>query len=228
MSDSSGYGGFSAPGPQNPQGSAPSPYGAGDSTGAGDSYGSSDPYGSGFPYDSANSFGSANSYGSGDSYGTHDPYGSGNGYGPTDPYATGSSAPSGGPFGSPEQAPRTDGAPSHQPSYQPASQPSYQASTAYPGGMHGAGYAPRPTSGMAIAGFVLGLVGLVVACGALSPLGVIFSVIGMQATGENSTHGGRGFAIAGLIISIIGTLLLLLVVGGFVLGSLAESTSRTY
>jgi uncharacterized membrane protein len=228
MSDSSGYGGFSAPGPQDPQGSAPSPYAPGASTGEGGYYGASDPYGASDSYGASGSYssgepyGSADPYGSGDSFGSADAYASSSPYGSGDPYAAGASAPEGGPFGSPEQAPRPGAEPSSQPSYPPAYQPSYQVSTAYPAGMYGA-TALRPTSGMAITGFVLGLVGVVVTCGLTAPIGIIFSFLGMQATGENGTHSGRGFAIAGLVLSIIGTAVLLLFVGLMVLGAVSGS-----
>lgn len=56
--------------------------------------------------------------------------------------------------------------------------------------------APK-TNGMAIAGFVLSLVGC-------SPLGLIFSILGMNQTKADPSQGGRGLAIAGLVISIIG------------------------
>ena len=61
--------------------------------------------------------------------------------------------------------------------------------------MSGTG-APK-TNGMAIAGFVCSLVGC------LWPLGLIFSIVGMNQTSKDPSQGGRGLAIAGLIISII-------------------------
>jgi hypothetical protein len=50
---------------------------------------------------------------------------------------------------------------------------------------------------MAIAGFVLALI----CCTA--PLGVIFSAIGLNQIGKDSSQGGKGLALAGLIIGII-------------------------
>ena len=51
------------------------------------------------------------------------------------------------------------------------------------------------TNGMAITGFVLSFL--------CWPLGIIFSAIGMSQTGKDPSQGGRGLAIAGLIISLV-------------------------
>lgn len=55
------------------------------------------------------------------------------------------------------------------------------------------------TNGMAITGFVLSLL--------CWPLGLIFSIIGMNQTSKDTTQGGRGLAIAGLVISIVGAVI---------------------
>ena len=56
------------------------------------------------------------------------------------------------------------------------------------------------TSGMAIAGFVLSFL--------CSLLGLIFSIIGLsQVNKSNGTLGGKGLAIAGIVISAIGLLI---------------------
>jgi len=54
---------------------------------------------------------------------------------------------------------------------------------------------PKKTNGMAITGFVTSFF-----CGVL---GIVFSAIGLSQTGKNPNQGGRGLAIAGLIISIV-------------------------
>lgn len=71
---------------------------------------------------------------------------------------------------------------------------------------------PAPTSAMAVTGFVLGLVGLILCPGIVSPVGLLFSVLGMRETGAASwsRKGGRGLAIAGLVLSLIGVVMLLL------------------
>jgi hypothetical protein len=63
--------------------------------------------------------------------------------------------------------------------------------------MSGTG-APK-TNGMAIAGFVCSLF--------CWPLGLIFSIMGMSQTSKDPSQGGRGLAIAGLIISIVSVVL---------------------
>jgi FtsH-binding integral membrane protein len=59
------------------------------------------------------------------------------------------------------------------------------------------------TNGMSVAGFVLSLL----FCTA--PLGLIFSAIGMNQTKKDPSQGGRGLAIAGLVIGIIFTVWLI-------------------
>jgi FtsH-binding integral membrane protein len=54
---------------------------------------------------------------------------------------------------------------------------------------------PKKTNGMAITGFVTSFF-----CGVL---GIVFSAIGLSQTGKDPSQGGRGLAIAGLIISIV-------------------------
>jgi uncharacterized membrane protein len=63
---------------------------------------------------------------------------------------------------------------------------------------------------MAIAGFVLSIVGLLTCC-LTSPVGLILSIIGMKKTDQ------QGLAIAGLVLGIIGTLGLIAVVAYIVI-----------
>jgi hypothetical protein len=58
---------------------------------------------------------------------------------------------------------------------------------------------------MGVAGFVVSLVGLVLTCCVLCPLGLIFSLIGLGRR-------PRGLAIAGTVIGGLGTLLLVVAV----------------
>ena len=57
---------------------------------------------------------------------------------------------------------------------------------------------PAPTNGLGIAGFIVSLVGIVVTCGALCPLGLLLSLFALLKR-------PRGFAIAGTIIGLVGT-----------------------
>jgi hypothetical protein len=70
--------------------------------------------------------------------------------------------------------------------------------------------APQKMSGMAIAGLVLGLVGML-PCFWLwfqlpGLLGLVFSLIGLKAT-RGGARKGRGLAIGGLVVSIVGLLI---------------------
>ncbi|GAB4521092.1 MAG: hypothetical protein Tsb0013_24510 [Phycisphaerales bacterium] len=57
-------------------------------------------------------------------------------------------------------------------------------------------HAAPPSNGLGLAGFILSLVGLL-SCGLLTPLGVLFSLIGLRRE-------PRGFAIAGTVIGLVG------------------------
>lgn len=148
---------------------------------------SADPYGSAEQHETADPYGTADRHGTADPYGAADPHGAPQrGAGVPDPYA---SLPSG------------------------LSQGSYAA----PGYAVAVQPAP-PSSGLGIAGFVVGLLGLTL-CGTLvSPVGLVLSILGMRETSPTATppKGGRGLTITGLILSIIGTVALLLIIAYFV------------
>ena len=112
---------------------------------------------------------------------------------------------------------------SQQTPYEPASgsvqSPDYphgQPASGYGAPASGApGYAPAPqrTNVMAILGLVFAFV--------FSPLGIVFSAIGLSQTKKRG-EGGRGLAITGLVLSIVFTLIgLLLVV--FVFAAVTEA-----
>jgi hypothetical protein len=91
-----------------------------------------------------------------------------------------------------------------------------------------------PNSGAATASLVLGIIGLVFgcfSCGIPSLLAIIFGHIGMSQTKDN-IKGGRGMAIAGLIMgyvlvvpAIIGTVFFLGYIG--LIGGLGAATSTS-
>jgi hypothetical protein len=68
---------------------------------------------------------------------------------------------------------------------------------------------PAPSNGLGIAGFIVSLIGLLGTCGALSPIGLILSLVAMFKR-------PRGFAIAGLILGLLGSIWIIIAV--FVIG----------
>jgi hypothetical protein len=67
------------------------------------------------------------------------------------------------------------------------------------------GYAPAPTStrsnGMAVAGFVLSIIGIFLFNIILGPLGVIFGGVGLSRANRGASN--RGLAIAAVVIGVL-------------------------
>jgi len=68
------------------------------------------------------------------------------------------------------------------------------------------------TNSMALTGFILGLISVPSFCCCCvglpcSILGLVFSCIGLAQINRNPMQGGRGLAIAGIILSVIGLLI---------------------
>lgn len=86
----------------------------------------------------------------------------------------------------------------------------------------------KKTSGMAVAGLVLGLIALLscwipllnVLTTPFAVLGIVFAIIGIVATAPSKPKGGRGIAIAGTVLCVIS-----LVVPVAMYGSAASSSS---
>lgn len=81
-------------------------------------------------------------------------------------------------------------------------------------------YQVKPTSGMAVASLVLGILGIVLSCiffigGPIALLATIFGAVGMKATSEGERE-GRGMAVAGLVMGIVGLAFTLLFFAAFV------------
>ncbi|MDB6059782.1 MAG: hypothetical protein JWO95_3626 [Verrucomicrobiales bacterium] len=66
-----------------------------------------------------------------------------------------------------------------------------------------------PTNGNAITGLVFGILSVTCMCAGLpvGAIGIIFSCIALSQLGHNPSQKGKGLAIAGLILSIIGVLI---------------------
>lgn len=65
------------------------------------------------------------------------------------------------------------------------------------GAAHAAWPPPAPVNGVGLAGFILSLIGLL-SCGLLSPIGFILSLVGIFKE-------PKGFAIAGLVLGLLGS-----------------------
>ena len=81
-------------------------------------------------------------------------------------------------------------------------------------------YQPQPTNALGIAGFVVALSGLVVTFGLISPIGLVLSLIAL-------TKSPRGYAIAGSIIGVLGSILgtlTVLVMAGVIATGLFDSS----
>jgi len=135
----------------------------------------------------------------------------------TPPYSGAQQQPSVQPYPGSSQYP---GSPQHPGAQQyPAGQP-YAASPSYPAAQPyapAAPYAPaRPSSGLAITSLVTGIGGIVFSWTFVALLASIAAVItghmALKQTRQDSTVGGRGMAIAGVILGYVGVAILALTV----------------
>lgn len=119
--------------------------------------------------------------------------------------------PGTGPSGPPRASSPPLAAPS-SPSYPP--KPSYPPTPSYPlpgyGSPPGYGYPPpygppRPANGLSIAALVLGIAGCIplLGLGIPSVLAIVFGFIGRAQIGRRP-QGGRGMALAGIILGFLG------------------------
>lgn len=84
-------------------------------------------------------------------------------------------------------------------------------------------YVTKKSNGMAIAGFVISLVSLL-CCGYSSWLGLIFSIIGLVNANKNEGE-GKGLAIAGIVISSILLIIIVLLTIYGVMASVTDDVS---
>jgi len=151
--------------------------------------------------------------------------------GPENPYGEQSSGtpPTHQPYGAPPP-PATYGAPppyQQQPYQQPA-QPGYPPQSPY-GGQPAYGQpqypyaAAPPTDGLALGAMITGIAALVLSCayglGLLaSPVALILGKVSLNRIKRSDGQlGGRGFALAGFILGIVGTVLLVLAIAVIVI-----------
>ena len=80
---------------------------------------------------------------------------------------------------------------------------------------------PTYTNGMAITGFVLGIVSLLCCCytSILAVVGIVFAIVGLN---NANTHGGigKGFAIAGIVLNSISILIAFIYIAIFFVAGL--------
>ncbi|HWN29619.1 MAG TPA: DUF4190 domain-containing protein [Actinomycetospora sp.] len=95
-------------------------------------------------------------------------------------------------------------------------------------------YAP-PSNGMATAGFVVALVGAVLAlipflgivAWLISPVGLVLSVVGTNMAARRQGS-GRGLAVAGIVLGVVGLLICFLWASAFAAATSGSNTGTTY
>jgi hypothetical protein len=75
-------------------------------------------------------------------------------------------------------------------------------------------YTPKKTNGLAIAGFVLALLGI-------QPVALILSILGLTECNKRQDN-GRGLAVAGIILSALGVIFWVMLVASGVFFAIAE------
>ena len=84
----------------------------------------------------------------------------------------------------------------------------------------------KQSNGLAIAGFVVSLVSMILCCGSFSWLGLIFSIIGLSES-KKKNGAGKGLAIAGIVISSISLALLIIFWITGVVGTIMEDVGES-
>ena len=86
---------------------------------------------------------------------------------------------------------------------------------------------PKQSNGLALAGFIVSLVSTILCCGSLNVISLILSIVG-AVKAKDCGGAGKGLAIAGIIISAIGlVILILLTVFGYA-AAIIEETGYSY
>ena len=80
----------------------------------------------------------------------------------------------------------------------------------------------KKESGLPVLSFIISLISICVCCGILSPVSLILSIIAVCKTDKD-----RGLSIAGLVLSIIGTVVLLVSICYLILFAFAVITPST-
>jgi len=95
---------------------------------------------------------------------------------------------------------------------------------AAPGAASGKPAGPTPTSGMAIASFVLGLLGV---CGITAVVGLVLGIVSLRKINRSRGQlAGQGFATAGIALSAVMLLCFIPVMAGITLPALAKAKEK--
>ena len=86
---------------------------------------------------------------------------------------------------------------------------------------------PKQTNGLALAGFIVSLVSTLLCCGSLNIISLILSIIG-AVKAKDLNGSGKGLAIAGIIISALGLILLILLTVLGYAAAIIEEASYSY
>lgn len=86
---------------------------------------------------------------------------------------------------------------------------------------------PKQTNGLALAGFIVSLVSTLLCCGSLNIISLILSIIG-AVKAKDLNGSGKGLAIAGIIISALGLILLILLTVLGYAAAIFEEASYSY
>ena len=83
------------------------------------------------------------------------------------------------------------------------------------------------TNGIGLAGFIVSLVSLLMCCGGLSVVSLVLSIVGLIKSKDYNGN-GKGFSIAGIIISVVGIITFITLFFIYVLAYIDGSTSVRY
>ena len=86
--------------------------------------------------------------------------------------------------------------------------------------------AQSKSNGLAIAGFVVSLVSTILCCGSLNVISLVLSIVG-AVKAKDYDGNGKGLAIAGIVISAIGLVILIIFTFMGYLASFAEAIENS-
>lgn len=85
----------------------------------------------------------------------------------------------------------------------------------------------QKSNGIGIAGFIVSLVSLFLCCGSASVISLILSIVG-AVNAKKCDGNGKGFSIAGIIISVIGIIVFIAFFFIYLLAIIESSGTSTY